>query len=394
MPPISESVPTWTQNSSSDIKRFLLRRLGFFIDPFQHQEASTDPHLGHYVVGLTQSQIARGEHPALLYAPAGGGKTAMRLHVLRSCWVGLAGDHPLPVSCIPTRKDMEQEGSNDSFWRFLGRSTATSLLLGLSYRPERFLALEYADAEHLISLWHALLPSPFARYWRILSEDLDPGSLVRRLDLAYQLPDTPDISQLDYFCHRLQLPVQSQSNTSAWELWATLKELILTRLNFGSIFLLLDGMDGFPSTFHQPKVAERWLQPFFDQLLPLEQEQVYVKAFLADEMRPLIEDDLPVPLSIPQTRLEWTPDLLAEMIRKRVEYASRGRLGSLDPYCGPGLRGVEAELVRHIPVPQWPRPLLRYTQSVLMEWSRRTRHAPGPIEEDDLRTASIQFGYS
>ncbi|MCL4830898.1 MAG: hypothetical protein KJZ86_00620 [Caldilineaceae bacterium] len=379
---------TMTQELSSKQNRFLLQRLGFFIDPFQHLEASSDPHLGHYVVGLAQSRIARAEQPALIYAPAGGGKTAMRLHVLRSCWAGLAGIHPLPVTCIPQRKDVEDGLTDDAFWSYLGRSTAVSLLLGLSYRPERFLALEYADGEELIALWQALLPGPYARYWRILSDHLDPIPLVNRFDLTYQLPDKPDPSQLGYFCHRLHSSPRHPRLGRPQELWQTLHEIVLHRLGFGSIFLLLDGIDGFPTTFHRPRLAEKWLHPFIDRVDELAAHRVYVKAFLADEMCSLIEDDICPPVSVLRSRLEWTPELLAEMLHKRIEYASQGRIGSLDAHCGPGLRAIEEELVRRMESKPWPRRLLRYTRQVLAQWTMRTYPTSGRIIEEDLVSAS------
>src|SRR5262249_41391223 len=74
-----------------------LCELGLRFDPFQHQEASADPHLGDYLVGLETFAVAWDEAPAFVFAPAGGGKTAMRIYATRACWSGIGGSHPFPI---------------------------------------------------------------------------------------------------------------------------------------------------------------------------------------------------------------------------------------------------------------------------------------------------------
>jgi hypothetical protein len=71
--------------------------LRFRFDPFQHLEASADPNLGDYIVGHETFAVAWDNAPALIFAPAGGGKTAMRVYTARACWVGLGGSHPFPI---------------------------------------------------------------------------------------------------------------------------------------------------------------------------------------------------------------------------------------------------------------------------------------------------------
>lgn len=379
---------TKTLQSTDPFFEFLRQRLRFSIDPFQHEEASTDPYLGEYLVGLEQFQIAREHHPALIYAPAGGGKTAMRVHTLRSCWMGLAGPHPLPISCIPTVEQIEDGLSEEEFWLFLARSTATSLLLGLSYRPARFLYLDQADQQRLVGLWRQLLPGPFARYWRILSDTLEPYSLTRRLDPAFQLPDQPDRSQLWDFCYQLQATPTAVLTDSAQKNWRELRHLLRSGLGFGPLFLLFDGLDGFPATIHNPAMAVGWLLPFLQKARFLADQQVYIKAFLPREIRPLFEDDyLSEPL--PSTELVWTPELLAEMIRRRVAYASNNSMGSLDAVSASDLRNVEVEVVERSPS-HLPRSIVRLTRSVLDNWRRRTTDKPGPLEEQDLEMAGLR----
>src|SRR5215510_6480057 len=81
----------------SDVQQSWLRELGLRFDPFKYLEASADPRLGDYVIGQEAFAVAWDDAPALVFAPAGGGKTAMRLYATRACWVGLGGAHPFPI---------------------------------------------------------------------------------------------------------------------------------------------------------------------------------------------------------------------------------------------------------------------------------------------------------
>ncbi len=76
-----------------------------------------------------------------------------------------------------------------------------------------------------------------------------------------------------------------------------------------SYFLLFDGLDGFPDTFHAPEVANRWLSWYLRHAEAWASAQVYIKAFLPSEWRSLLEDDYPEVIAPFQTaELRWTPE--------------------------------------------------------------------------------------
>jgi len=369
---------------------FLQQRLGFAFNPFLHEEASADENLGDYLVGLEQFALAWGHTSALIYAPGGGGKTAMRIYTIRSCWLGLGGPHPFPVSCIPPTIRTDAALSADAFWLFLARSTAAALLIGLAYRPVRFLQLESGQAQRVVDLLNGLLPAPLAHYVDILADTLEPRNLALRLDRAFRLRDEPNRVQLPQLASALLGYRPAPLSLDSRQNWEDLRQLIQTSLGFGPLFLLLDGLDGFADTFHHPEIAARWLMQFLRYEAELQATGVYVKAFLSSEVRPLLQDDyLEDHPALAQTELIWTPELLAEMIRRRVYVASRSRAGSLDAFSHHNLRDVETILVSQSA--PWPRAVLRYTNAVLDAWQIRSAGRFSLLEEVDIAAGALEF---
>lgn len=390
MPVDLENVSEQTHLSLKNSTQFLQQRLGFAFNPFLHEDASADENLGDYLVGLDLFALAWDHTSALIYAPGGGGKTAMRIYTIRNCWLGLGGPHPFPVSCIPPTIRSDASLSADAFWHFLARSTAAALLIGLTYRPVRFLQLDSAQAQQVVDLLNGLLPAPLAHYSHILADALDPRDVALRLDRAFHLRDQPNRAQLQElssaFLRYRPAPLSSQPRQN----WEDLRQLIQTSLGFGPIFLLLDGLDGFADTFHHPEIATRWLLQFLRYEKDLTATNVYVKAFLPSELRPLLQDDyLEEHPSLAQAELIWTPELLAEMIRRRVYVASRARAGSLDAFSHHSLRDVETTLVAQSP--PWPRAVLRYTNAVLDAWRVRSAGKLTLLEDADIEAGASVF---
>lgn len=383
----SMSLKNSTDKNSTD---FLQQRLGFVFNPFLHEEASADENLGDYLVGLDQFALVWDHASGLIYAPGGGGKTAMRIYTIRSCWLGLAGPHPFPVSCIPPTIRADVALSAHAFWDFLARSTAAALLVGLAYRPVRFLQLGSAQAQQVVDLLSDLLPAPLTHYGRILADTLNPRDLALRLDRAFRLRDEPNRVQLQEFSSALLAYRPASVAPNPRQNWEALRQLIQTDLGFGPIFLMLDGLDGFADTFHRPEIAAQWLLQFLRQQERLNATNVYVKAFLPSEVRPKFQDDyLADHPSLAQSELIWTPELLAEMLRRRVYVASGARAGSLDAFSHHSLRDVETTLVaRSAP---WPRAVLRYTNAVLDVWRVRSVGKFSLLQEDDLEVATSIF---
>ena len=123
---------------------------GFRFNPFVYLDASVDPHLSAYLVEHQAFATLWGDWPALTFAPAGGGKTALRVQIMRSCWSGPDTDHPFPISYVPL---MDHQGglpgTLEGHSRSILQAGTLQLLLALLLRPHWWAALD-AHARRLI----------------------------------------------------------------------------------------------------------------------------------------------------------------------------------------------------------------------------------------------------
>lgn len=365
-----------------------LNSLGFRFDPFQHLEASADPHLGEYIVGHETFAITWDDTPALIFARAGGGKTAMRIYAARACWVGLGGSHPFPIPYVlPNYVVADHPISLDAHMRGLLQATAAALLIGLAFRPERFLALNTTDRRALTAILQRTLPGPLSHYLDMMREASTPLALSALVDRAYVLPDPPNQRMLLDLCAALDdaASPDSISPDLPKDLFERLVEFILGPLNFRSIFLLVDGVDAFPETMADPAAAAECVTSLLAQATAWTEQRIFLKCFLLIETQAPLAAQLPYVLpKIRQASLVWTPMLLAEVIRRRVYVASGGEFGSLDALAGPALRDVETTLVKSIP--PLPREALVLVGRVLSEYTRRDGES-GRLEPEDIDAA-------
>ena len=164
------------------------KRLHFQFNPFEYLEASKDPHLGQYLVGNEAYDLARDDHAAFVFSPPGGGKTAMRIYVTRSCWQSLGGSHPFPIPYVlPYYLSYVQSVSLKQHLQWLLVAGAKALLAGLLYRPERFLEVSLdAQKKTVCFLDHLLirnpgLQAPLSFYLDLLEEDYCPVAVLEPL---------------------------------------------------------------------------------------------------------------------------------------------------------------------------------------------------------------------
>jgi hypothetical protein len=367
-----------------------LQSLGFRFDPFQHLESSADPHLGEYIVAHEASVVAWDDAPALVFAPAGGGKTTMRIYTARSCWIGLGGYHPFPIPYVlPKYIAINRAPSLDEHLAGIVQAGVVALLMSLSFRPEAFLALDKADRRALAAILDRSFPGSLPYYLEMLRED-GTQALASQVDGAYVLPNPPAPPVLYELCAGLEAALLSKPLPSiASTPCARLEELVaLLRgpLGFRSVFVLLDGADAFPETMADPTVAAMWVAPLLLEAPHWARQHVLIKAFLPIDTQPpltdLIADVLP---SMRQARLEWTPGQLAEVIRKRVYVASGGEIGSLDAISGPALHDLETMLTKL--TPPLPREAIVLVRRVLFEYTQRAGGNSGRLEPSDVEVA-------
>ena len=127
------------------------------------------------------------------------------------------------------------------------------------------------------------------------------------------------------------------------------------------------------------------LAPLLELGIEWEAQHIFFKGFLPLDVQPFLELRFPQLLTRAHlTRLEWTPELLAEVIRQRVYVASEGAFESLDALASPALRNIEDTLAEVV-IPL-PREILVLTQRVLWEHIYR-KGVDGKIEPEDVDAA-------
>ena len=334
------------------------RRLGLRFNPFVHLEASTDPLLGEYMVAHEAFAIAWQEAPSLVFAPAGGGKTAMRLYTSHICWGSLGGSiFPIPhvLSDAPSSPTISTLDETYDHRPQILRQAAVGLLIGAAFHPERFLGMDRSSWLLLIRFLRRELPGSLDHYVSILQTEQSPLTLASILDRTLRLPEQPPPVLLQRLCDALRddppeepvdLPLQARFDA--------LIELLRIRLHFRAIFLLLDGIDALPETANDSGLALPWLDTLMNQAAAWLNANVFLKGFLPRSLKhtvvPRAAAFIP---SMSMAELEWTPPLLAEVLHRRVYVASSGSFGSLDAISSPALRDVETLLAREaLPLPR------------------------------------------
>lgn len=342
-PPINTSTDWW-------------RALGFHFDPFQHLEASSDPHLIEYMVGHEVFAAAWDATPSLIFAPPGGGKTAMRLYTERACWSSFGPRHPFPIVHTPAVGDMDAAGLPLAVhYQRLVHAAARSLLLGLTVQPERLFDASPA-ARARVGRLLSVLPRPTTYYADILRTTGRATALAPLLGRAtwFGASVATSAEKLNALADALaDLGVATPfAPTAACAFFAEVCDVLLAELGYRAIFVLIDGVDALPESAHTPHAGLRWLHALLADGEQWAAQRVFLKGFL-----PVDYADALLATSVRRlfahTTIQWGVESLAELLRRRVAVASGGAFGSLDALSSPALRDVETSIARRVlPLPR------------------------------------------
>ncbi|MCX7840441.1 MAG: hypothetical protein N2559_13460 [Anaerolineae bacterium] len=371
---------------SANLLRDWLEWLGLRFNPFQPLDASSDTRLGDYLVEHHVLAKIWGDWHSFVFAPAGGGKTALRVRTSQLCWIGQATNHPFPISYLPPFLVwLHAHPSREEHLVALCQAGAIRLLLALGYYPHWFLDLTSLDqrAIHQALVWN--LPGNI-NFWLDqvqASQSITP--LLDTFDPTFILPNPPNTSDLLELCRTLRVIESTAPPPTPLERWNQFVDVILRALGFRSIYILIDGLDGIQDTARSPDIAAECLST----LLPLTEEwtsqRVFVKGYLPQETQPGLTKHFARLCDTAQiATIQWTPALLADVVRRRVYVASEGAFGSLDAVASPAVRDLEtllAKIVRPL-----PREMLVLTQRVLEEHVARVG-AQGIIQPEDIDAA-------
>jgi hypothetical protein len=384
-PARSEAIES-TIDGYEEVSAAVMQQLDFAFDPYAHLEASGDPYLTRYLVQQESGKAATGSFHAAIFAPPGSGKTALRAYATQSSWVGSSGPHPFPVVYTPNDIKSVLAPQPAHFWRELGNRTARALLLGLTYRPERWHDLKPAERRLLVQLLHQCLLTPLDRYLGILETELDPAALIVRLERSYLIAAPPPPTAVRELCAAIRGAVRP--GAAATDLEAAFFQLIsLVRgpLGFGDVLLLVDGLDAFRETEADPTAILRWLAFLWERAEIWAERHIFLKLFLTDAVGDILSR---TPSSYPKIDtllLEWTTTELAEMLKRRLAAATGGRIDSMDAFAGPSVANTEVYLAGQ--VKPYPRDALLLVRRILYEFVTRNSSAVDELQAADIEAA-------
>jgi len=336
-------------------------RRGWRYNPFEHLDAARDPHLLEYLVVPKVGEILLKHQPVLLIAPPGGGKTTLRRYVEQHALQ--TGGMIAPVTVIPSHPPAR--------WTNIVRFATEALARRVFWQAvHHFRTLGWAEQptvrERLGRLWlYYLKPVP---HLDIVAQWLGEGqwpALEALLGTAYTPhPSAATLQALQRVVETMArtTPSPAPSPEEAWQDGLA----ILREWDVETVWLLLDGLDGFPETTRLSTLWSIWKPALLRWLETLATPlPVVLKAFLP--WTPDGEVVLTAYTDLPWRRLRWNdPGDLAEVIRARVRAASNGLMDSLDAVVDASLRPFEMRLLETLPSEQrLPRYLVERAGEVL-----------------------------
>lgn len=361
------------------------RRLGLRFDPYIHLEASSDPHLSEYTVNLDIFRTAWDAAPTIMFAPPGGGKTATRVAVTRTCWYDIGGTYPFPLPYnLGAAPLTGKPPTADQHLRLMLEAGTCALLTGLAFRPERVLRASPGDIRAIVSMLRAGLPGPLDYYLDVLRETGTPAGLTPLLERTYALTAPPSADVLRHFCDVVAQAGADASRGQPAELFKTFVDLATGALGFSHVLILIDGIDAIYENQADARLALQWVADLFDQSQAWAERNVFIKWFAPDSLETHVDALLHArPIAARIAHIVWNADLLVELLRKRIFAASDGRFESLDAISSPALTDVERQIIDVIT--PLPRLALRVTRRALLHYAARTDE--GQLDEDDIRQA-------
>lgn len=356
-------------------------------------DASQDTQLAEYLVAHDKFEAIWRDQVSFLFAPAGGGKSAFRARLAYACRAGEDGRRAFPiVYMLPESVVLAQEAERlGAHLREICRAAASELFLHLAYRPHEFLDLDDAARQTVRHLLEQSLPQPLDHLLEQLESHggLNPEARLRVLAQSYDPGavwlNPPSEESLAAFRRAMAAtpsPKPEEAPGDPLEPWL---DLLLNTLHFEAVYLLVDGVDAYPETMNNPGYALALLKPLLDHAERWRERRLFVKAFLPIEMKSKVQQDYPLLTSRRNTVIiQWTRNLLAELLRRRVAAAIGMEPASLDMISAPGFRGVDLLVVNA--VEPLPREVLAFTSRMLHEMQQRTG-GTGKLSREDFEAA-------
>jgi hypothetical protein len=356
-------------------------------NPFEHLDASADPDLSKYLVKHEVFNVIWDDSPSMLFAPAGGGKSAFRVRLTYACRVEEDERRVFPIPYLapePTALSL-----NDHLDDIL-KSAAQELLLALVYRPVRFEALNEAEQQSVRRVLDQSAPGLLHHYLPQVERAGGLSPLVESFaPAAARLPAPPNPYDVKALCAKLERIQAPSSIPSTSRRFQDMLNLLLTVLDFNAVYLLVDGVDAFMETVSTPRQAVPILKPLLEQMRDWNKQNLHLKCFLPLELRSILPDELTKGAKF--ATITWGREGLIDVLHARLRTASRGTFDSLDAISAPSLRNAESELLDA--VPPIPRELLVLMNRVIEEHVLRAGPT-GVLEPEDVKAAKRKYHHT
>lgn len=372
------------------IERWLTSH-NFSYNPFSALDAASDPNLHHYTVQVSALEALWIPRHVFVFEPKGGGKTALRVRTVQNCYVGQQRNRPFPVSYLPPYIQWGgTKPSPEDHIQAILQSAAKQLFVSFVYRPHWFLELNKHSQRLARSLLDNHLSGPLVGFLDYLNNENDSLELFRRrfgIVLPHRsAPATEQVQALR--AGLLETPAQPLQG-DLFAHWRVLLELVLSTLGLPSLYLLVDGLDADSETAADPDLLIASCAFLWESLPAWTAERVFIKAFLPAEASSQLlttypKESEPVEL----VHIEWTHDLLVEMIARRIDVATKGQFSSLNPLCGPDWKDAEHQIVEA--AKKLPRDVLSLLLGVLYAAATRGG-AGGRLRYEDFETAKANL---
>ena len=369
----------------------LLKNLGFQVNPFASLEAGKEegeewfyesfvepPHFDE-IVG-----DARSPQPALIFAPRGSGKTALRVMLDYYCRRGyVPGGKVLSVlhTDLSSLEEIVRLNPQIPLSRFHTEMILRAGLVALCRQAKEEPTLRDTLQKELEPDEQAYLCWYISLYGRNLS--LSQTHFLRQLGLH---PKSQE--EIGFLAKREGWPIHLFSDLLEDKLGGSyvlllqhFVELLLNPRLFAACYVLVDGVDELESTAANWAYAAALVEPLAANLKLLDLPGVGFKFFLPAELKPYLEAREAVRCDrVLWYDLAWTKERLLELLHKRLLVFSDYHVENLDQVCVDALKGgrLEREMVEACG--DSPRNLLRLGQELL-----RQQAALVSEEEEDWR---------
>lgn len=342
-------------------------------NPFEKWDAGKDPNLSQYLVDHDLFPTLWRDRPTILYAPAGGGKSAFRVRLSWACRVQEDGRRVFAINYLAP--DSEARSLADHLPQILKRA-ARDLLLTLVHRPTQWTALNARDRQAVRSIIDQNDPGLLGRFLVQVERAGSIAPLAQSFDpSASQLTAPPEPSEVRALCKGLRETPAAQGRASIKKRFEELLHVMLDILQFEAIYLLVDGVDAWMETQREARKAVAVLRPLLRKAPDWADRHLYLKLFLPRELEEVLPEQLTK--SLEAAIIEWDLGSLAKVLKYRLAAASKdrfkgkGRIDSLDAISDTSsLRGAEKDLLGALGDSPTPRELIVLMDRVIFEHVR------------------------